>query len=387
LILREIGVGAWYDFHEQSADGAGDVDADGHADLILGEPDGPLYSGNYEGQAHVYSGSTGQLLRTFAGSSPNQNLGRWVAGVGDWNGDGRDDVAIGSLANFTWVYSVVDGAQLFQVNAVGELDAVGDFNADGQRDLLIGNRVFSGADGSVLLTLGGWLHYRAAGDMSGDGVLDFLASNPIYQNGSGGVAVLSGTNASVLAVLHVGSGGEFGHDLALAGDVNSDGVMDVIVGAPEEGSSLRGKAYVFTGFCPPAPTNYCVGAPNSAGSGASLGYEGTWALSNNDLRLRASACPPNHFGLFFYGANASQVPFGNGFLCVGGGLKRLTPPKSTGAGGIATFDCDYTTPPMNSGSGQITAGSTWRFQFWYRDVPGGGAFFNLSDGLAITFCL
>ena len=34
---------------------------------------------------------------------------------------------------------------------------------------------------------------------------------------------------------------------------------------------------------------------------------------------------------------------------------------------------------------QITAGSTWNFQNWFRDPAAGGAFFNLSDGLEITF--
>ncbi len=46
-----------------------------------------------------------------------------------------------------------------------------------------------------------------------------------------------------------------------------------------------------------------------------------------------------------------------------------------------------TNPPAPSG--QVTAGSTWNYQFWYRDPPGGGggpAGFNLSNGMSITFC-
>ena len=45
---------------------------------------------------------------------------------------------------------------------------------------------------------------------------------------------------------------------------------------------------------------------------------------------------------------------------------------------------DYTNPPQ--AAGQITVGSTWNFQFRYRDPAAGGAYFNLSDGLEITFC-
>jgi hypothetical protein len=45
-------------------------------------------------------------------------------------------------------------------------------------------------------------------------------------------------------------------------------------------------------------------------------------------------------------------------------------------------------PPIHDlAAGQITAGSTWNFQFWFRDPVAGGASFNLSDGLEVTFCL
>jgi hypothetical protein len=53
--------------------------------------------------------------------------------------------------------------------------------------------------------------------------------------------------------------------------------------------------------------------------------------------------------------------------------------------GFASRAIDFDSPPVNSGAGQWTAGSTWVAQFWYRDPMGGGAFFNLSDALAITF--
>jgi hypothetical protein len=43
-------------------------------------------------------------------------------------------------------------------------------------------------------------------------------------------------------------------------------------------------------------------------------------------------------------------------------------------------------PHPRPGRRQITAGSTWNFQFWFRDPVAGGASFNLSDGLGVTFC-
>ena len=41
---------------------------------------------------------------------------------------------------------------------------------------------------------------------------------------------------------------------------------------------------------------------------------------------------------------------------------------------------------LSAGGGAITAGSTWNFQFWYRDPQGGPNGFNLSDGMRVTFC-
>jgi hypothetical protein len=52
---------------------------------------------------------------------------------------------------------------------------------------------------------------------------------------------------------------------------------------------------------------------------------------------------------------------------------------------MATFATDFTQPPMGSGNGAILAGTMMNFQFWYRDKPGGGAGYNLSDGLNVTF--
>jgi hypothetical protein len=57
---------------------------------------------------------------------------------------------------------------------------------------------------------------------------------------------------------------------------------------------------------------------------------------------------------------------------------------STGVLGVGIWNLDIQSPPQ--ASGQITDFSTWIFQFWYRDPAAGGAYFNLSDGLEITFC-
>ena len=70
-----------------------------------------------------------------------------------------------------------------------------------------------------------------------------------------------------------------------------------------------------------------------------------------------------------------------GFRCIGGTVYRLD--VTVAVAGVLSHALDVTDPP--SPGGQITAGSTWNFQAWFRDPAGGGAAFNLSDGLNVTF--
>ena len=90
-------------------------------------------------------------------------------------------------------------------------------------------------------------------------------------------------------------------------------------------------------------------------------------------------------GLFIYGSTTASLPFGNGMRCIGGTIIRLDP-ASASSTGVATRAVDFTQPPTSAGPGQILPGSTWYFQYWYRDNAGGGARFNVSDGLMASFC-
>jgi uncharacterized protein (TIGR03790 family) len=131
-------------------------------------------------------------------------------------------------------------------------------------------------------------------------------------------------------------------------------------------------------------TTYCPLTPNSVGPGSSIAMAGSTSVSANDLVLSASACPANQFGIFFYGPSAGQVPFGDGNRCVTGQMFRLPVIQADGAG-QASYAIDVTAPPQPTG--QITSGSTWFFQFWYRDPSGGGGSgFNLSDAIELNFC-
>jgi hypothetical protein len=130
----------------------------------------------------------------------------------------------------------------------------------------------------------------------------------------------------------------------------------------------------------PAPLNYCIGAPNSVGPGAVMNALGTEYVSLNNFELECTGCPPFTSGLFFYGPNPLQAAFGNGFRCVGGSIHRFSP-QQTDFFGDVHHPLDLNALPQ-----PILAGDTWRFQFWYRNPAAGGAGFNLSDGLEVTFC-
>lgn len=131
-------------------------------------------------------------------------------------------------------------------------------------------------------------------------------------------------------------------------------------------------------------TSYCATTPNSVGSGARISASGSTSVALNSLALTASGCPLGKPCLFFYGPNATAgAPFHNGLLCISGGFYRL-PVTNTGASGAPSSALDVTHPP--SPPGQITAGSTWSFQLWYRDPTQPPAGVNLSDGLRVTFC-
>jgi len=148
--------------------------------------------------------------------------------------------------------------------------------------------------------------------------------------------------------------------------------------------------YSFEGPSCPPPTNYCVTSPNSSGFGARMGWIGSTSYGANDGSLQVTEAAFNVFGLFFYGALQDNVPFGDGVRCIstaGSGLTRLNPAALTSFVGDMTRPLDYQAFPMNAGAGQILPGSIWNFQFWYRDLAAGGAGFNVSDGLEVTFCL
>jgi hypothetical protein len=130
-------------------------------------------------------------------------------------------------------------------------------------------------------------------------------------------------------------------------------------------------------------STYCPALANSTGAAAAIGQWGSPYISSNDFTLTVTQCPAFVVGVFVMGSAQNAVPFGNGILCVGGSVHRLFPLFTIHLGG-GQVEMPFDDP--TSAASLITPGSTWNFQFWYRDFVVGVEGFNLSNGLSATFC-
>ena len=188
--------GASFRWLGHSVSPAGDVNADGYADFMVGVPlDDPADMTN-AGTVRVYSGLNGSLLRQLEGADTGDRFGLAVASAGDANGDGTLDFIVGasaadpgslSQAGSAYVLSGATGAVIHQVDGAAAGDylghavaGVGDVDQDGKSDFLIGAYgadpggrtgagtayIYSGADESLIHQVDG----AATGDNLGSSV-------------------------------------------------------------------------------------------------------------------------------------------------------------------------------------------------------------------------
>lgn len=279
--------------------GPSDINGDGFDDVILGAPGTP------EGQSFVLSGAridtalinpddSSASFFSISGDIEGNDLIGSVITAGDFNGDGRADLAIGAPregepgrlfiinGEETGIGLQVGNETPFLSSTIATFPsalASGDFNGDGIDDLLVGSAenptgtgvttLFLGQTDGILAAAGTFTgpdnvkfgsDVSSAGDFNGDGFDDILIASPGDDNVGGTVARIyyGGLNVSGVATgaakLSITSNIELdlaGTSISGIGDVNNDGFDDIIIGAPGNtntvGVSTAGSAYVIYG--------------------------------------------------------------------------------------------------------------------------------------------
>jgi len=258
------------DYAGTSVGSAGDVNGDGFDDLIIGAPhQDPLFA--YAGKSYVVFGKAGPFTSTLALTTLNGNNGFRLDGpaghdyagfavnsAGDINGDGFSDLIVGAFGatptgfnagssyvvfghsgNFTHPLDLsgLNGQNGFRLDGESagnksgfSVSRAGDINGDGLGDLLIGAKDANASSGRTYVVFG-----RSGGGFPHPLALSSLDGNNGFR--------LDGVEASDSS----------GHSVRAAGDINGDGVDDLVIGAPNAAPSdhpAAGSSYVVFGRKP-----------------------------------------------------------------------------------------------------------------------------------------
>ena len=239
------------DFFGVSIDTIGDLNADGKADLIVGASGTGVTGGAYV----LFMGITNTVSQSVI-LAPNwngipsmnfgANFGLSVSGIGDVNNDGIPDIAFGAPNDVA-----TDRGRV----------VIGLMKRDGT--VATGVTLASGINGIPVLPNGANFGFDVAGlgDIDGDGIPDLAVSSPLIDasstdtgavwivnlnsDGSARRVVALADNVNGMGMLPAASG--YGFAVDSAGDLNQDGIVDLLVGVNREGSGAavnRGDAHL-----------------------------------------------------------------------------------------------------------------------------------------------
>ncbi len=283
--------GAAYGFATASA---GDLNGDGFADLVVGRQGAANSTGRVHVYFGSRAGlPTDPSVSITGPDGPGAEFGNVVVGAGDLDGDGYGDLVVGAhlamggtgrvhfypgsatgpATTPTRSLNAPDGAGSGFGNAVA---ALGDVEGDGFADIAIGAHTFLGRTGAVYVYSGsargvsmapavslygtdgpsghfGWT-LASSVDLQGDGFPDLVVGAVSDTNGQGRVRVFPGsargvaTSPSVVLEAPAGRLGDphFGGTVAGSGDLDGDGFDDLTVSAGVS-AAFTGRVYVYPG--------------------------------------------------------------------------------------------------------------------------------------------
>jgi VCBS repeat protein/FG-GAP repeat protein len=200
----------------------GDWDGDGIGDIAIGAPWDDTV-GIYAGAVRIHSGKDGSILATFLGANGDDLFGTSVARMPDLDGDGIDDLAVGAPATH---YAGPDYGSVYLYSG---------------RSGALQRRI----DAPSLPNFG--FQVGAIGDVDGDGIADLYTGH-----GANGleVNVVSGADGHEITRITGSGSEEFGASMSALDDVDGDGIRDLLVGAywhQDSNGRIVGAGYVFSG--------------------------------------------------------------------------------------------------------------------------------------------
>ena len=354
-----------------------DMDGDGDSDVICANAN----SSNMSIRLNNGDGTLGPRTNFNGGG----NL-EWGLASGDMNNDGIIDFVVGAQGSQRLIVWLGNGDGTFTqggiLNGAGRVWMVvlGDIDGDGNLDVCTSNGVDASGtialgDGQGNLTMqqvqstGGLVVATDLGDLDGDGDLDWIMS--AFSGGSWSMLMNDGAGNFTTETVFIAS-----QNPACALLFDFDGDQDLDIALLDE---IADEVVLWENTT--AGMSFCQAANNSTGMPATVDFTGSRSIAQNDLTLQVGPMPDG-FGFFFYGQSTQPgSPVGNGVLCLGSPVFRSTP--SFAEGGLLSAPFDLANPPVPAAA--ILTGSTWNFQCVFRDVEAGGAGFNFSNGLQLTF--
>jgi FG-GAP-like repeat/FG-GAP repeat len=283
-----------------SVAGAGDVNGDGYADIVVGNAEGG--TGADTGAVYLYLGSaTGTSPDPAATiTGPAGLFGYSVAGAGDVNGDGYADVVVGDLGSTGDATSVPDAFAYVYLGGPNGLSAAP----------LVG---LTKPDGTSLDST----TVASAGDVNGDGYADILVGDPAGETGAAYLYLGGPTGPSAIpSVTFAGLDSAFGAALMGVGDVDGDGYGDIVIGDPGRtpGGDLPGTpgntgvAFVYLGSAMGPSTTASFTLVNPDSTGVTRPFQGAMGVGdvNGDgyADVASSVLGQNPLGYVFLGSGA-----------------------------------------------------------------------------------